>query len=1470
MLVLVPVILCLILLIPVVQTAVVKHLTIEISEELNAKISIGKVSFRPFKSLVLNDVIIYDQQKDTLLSIDQLTTSIDSIYFKRREVYFAYIKADKPKIHVAKQDSVYNYEFLTNAFKPRADRLNNVPWKVNLNAFQLSGGELNYDEKHKSKQVDIKDLNISINEINKDSLWHFSVNKLAFKNSIGININGAKGDVSFSKQNLILKSFHLETEKSFFEVDSLYFKVKLGEEGMKRIERFYFDLVSSRISSEELALVTPLNTDVKLPLKLKGRIYGSMDNIKGQKVICNFGPYSQVKTSFDINGLPNLDEAFMYINVSELKTVPNDLEKLLSLSQGEALILPTAFRNLNQIKYSGSFTGFLTDLVAYGEFNTSLGSIKTDIGLKMDDENDLIFSGNISTESFNIGKLANAEEYIKNVSMSVAIKGKRKAASDYSAFLSGVIDTLTVNNYNYKNIKLNGLFANDKFDGDFLIDDPNGQLGFNGKVDLSGAVPNYNFNAHLTAIRLDQLNIAQQYNNSFLTADVETNFSGSDLDDIVGFINIRNVEFESPQHDFQIDSLLLLSEREGNRKRIVLQSDIAEGDLVGVYNFTHASSMIKRDLIKYLPSLSAVINVKDTVTKVNDFTFSCTLKRISKLASFIVPGLEVSDKGLILGTYNSADQRINLEAEVEHINYKGIKTRYPELHLKAGSNNKLVLITRLRNLNINNAELFQNLSLHHTAYNDTLQFNTFWNNWEEYTNSGSILTTTSLRSNAKGVYATVDLKPSYIMVRDSLWEIQSTRMHYHPDGFSLKYFRIHHGNQEIGINGFAHRHIDDGLKVHIQNIGLSDIIGSQNLKQVQVAGALNGTLDIQQVYNSPVISGDLSINKFNFNNDELGNFSLRADYKPKQNVIQIHSDIIKDGLKPMNGGGFIDLADKSVDLQYDIDSLEIGFLNLYLSKVMQNLSGTASGQLSVKGSLSTPELLGRLKINKAFFDVGLLKTTYSISDSVLFTPKVMEFKELQLLDRNGNKGMFKGTIEHEMFRNMKYNLSLISNEMLVLDTKSSDNQRYYGEVYADGNLSVRGTTNDLIIDIAGTTRQNTDFFIPLTDDESAEESNFIRFVQPVTGLTEASQGEITVEDEYEVDLTGMTISMDLDITPAARCQVIFDSTVGDILKGRGRGNLQIKMDKEGGINFYGDFNFEEGDYMFTLQNVLNKKFVINQGSMIRWDGNPYDADIDLNATYKLKTSLLDLIGNSDVDAEKFGRRIPVNCNLLLTDRLTKPNVQFEIKTPSTQDNNQNIIDTYINTEEETNRQVLSLLVLNRFYSQENSAENNNTNNMSAGNNAALVTTTEMLSNQLSHWLSQISSDFDIGVSYRPAGEMTDDEVEVALSTQMFNNRVTVNGNVGYGEDQTRPNNLIGDFDVEVKLNNSGSIRAKAYTRNNNDLVYSTYTTSPTTQGIGISFKEEFNTLEELMQRYWMKITGKKPEKEIKTEEETKD
>jgi len=1456
----VPLLLYSILLIPAIQTSVANYFTEQLSTELNTKISIKSVYFKPFKRLVLKDVIVYDQQQDTLAALGELSARIDSIYFKQKKVYFGHLEANEPQVKI-KEGTINNYDFLTNAFKNKNTANNSFEWHLNFGSLKLHNGNINYQNDSLNSKHVVDQLEIDLSKINKDSLWHINVNNIQFVLNDDFELNSTKGQFHFNDSTLLASNCNITTYYSEINIDTINVKLKSQVKTINDVKNLYIRFNNSRIARNDVFKLTKVR---RFPdIGISGELIGHGDNVKGRNVKINLGYKTQIATSFDINGLSDLNETFIYLNVDKLNSSPADLEQLLSLTQGKSLELPEAFKRLRTIHYKGNFTGFLTDMVAYGNFNTSLGKIQTDIGLKLNDENEFVFSGNLSTQQFNIGQLANAENWVNDVSMRIAINGKRKSADDFNAFLKGNIDTLTINNYKYQNIRINGLFANDKFDGDFLVDDPNGQVGFNGKIDLSGEIPNFKFKSQLTDIKLDLLNITQHYKNSSLTGDIEADFSGKDINDIVGYISINDLAFAANDQQFNVDSLLLISVREGDRKRVVLQSDIAEGDLVGTYNFNHITNTMKQTLLQFLPAFEPKLTIKEKDIKRNDFTFSCTLKNISKIISVLFPGTQVADNGLILGSYNSDEGKINLEGEIDFVNFNNIKITHPEIHISTSEDDKLMAITRIHELNLNDISSFQNLSLHQLAYQDTVEAKVFWNNWEDYTNSGSVITTTAIKSRDNGMYASMDILPSYVMVRDSLWEIQPTTAYYHPDGFSVKNFRVYHQNQEIGINGFAHRHTKDGITVHLQNISLSDVVGYRDAKQVQLSGFLNGSLDIQKLYTSPIFSGDLSINQFHFNNDNIGDLSVNAHYHPNTHQIEIGTEINKDDQKPLTGNGFINLANKQLELDFDTDQLEIGFLNLYLSKIMQNLSGTASGKLQLTGAFDAPQLLGALNINKAFFDVDLLKTTYSLKDSVYFKPNLIEFKNLQLSDRNGNNGSFNGTIEHSGFRNMKYDLTLLANNMLLLDTKYTDNQLYYGSVYADGNMSITGSTKDLIIDIAGETKEDSEFFIPLTDDESAEESNFIRFVDHTK--PEDKKEDITVEDEYQIDLTGMTVSMDIDITTDARCQVIFDSTVGDILKARGNGNIQIKMDKEGGINFFGGYNIEDGDYMFTLQNVLNKRFVINQGSSINWDGNPYDANIDLNATYKLKASLLEL--NSEIgDAENTSRRIPVNCNLLLTERLTKPNVKFEIKTPSSQDNNQNIIDTYINTEEETNRQVLSLLVLNRFYSQETSSSPDNSN--SSGNNAALVTTTEMLSNQLSHWLSQISNDIDIGVSYRPASELTDDEVEVALSTQMFNNRVIVNGNVEYGNDETRTNNLIGDFDVEVKLNSKGSLRAKAYTRTNNDLFYST--NSPTTQGIGVSFREEFDTLEELMHKYWLKLSGKGKDDKKETTKETKE
>jgi hypothetical protein len=402
----------------------------------------------------------------------------------------------------------------------------------------------------------------------------------------------------------------------------------------------------------------------------------------------------------------------------------------------------------------------------------------------------------------------------------------------------------------------------------------------------------------------------------------------------------------------------------------------------------------------------------------------------------------------------------------------------------------------------------------------------------------------------------------------------------------------------------------------------------------------------------------------------------------------------------------------------------------------------------------------------------------------------------------------------------------------VLNTNASQNELYYGRAFASGLIHIHGPEDNIVMDISARTNRGTQVFLPLAFSGEVAENNFITFVTRDTTLVTQSFPEPRI--------AGINLNFELEVTPEAEVQLIFDSQIGDIIRGRGTANLNLEINSLGAFNMYGEYQIEEGDYLFTLQNLINKRFRIEQGGIIRWTGDPNDADVDLRASYRLRTSLYDLVADVDT-SDVYRRRMPVDCVLILEDKLFNPNITFDIYLPGSDEGTREMVERLITTEQEMNRQVFSLLVLNRFLPTTTDQYN------TALGYGVGSTSSELLSNQLSNWLSQISSDFDIGVNYRPGDEISSQEVEVALSTQLFDDRVIIDGNVGVaGTHPTgtqRASNIIGDVNIEVKITPEGKFRIKAFNRSNTFDVLNT--NSPYTQGVGLFYRKEFDSLREL-------------------------
>ncbi len=1466
-----PVLLYLIVLIPGVQNYTGQSIANRLSKDLGTEISVESVYFTPIKKIVLKGLLIKDSQKDTLLYIQKINAQIDSLDFSSKQIYFASLTASKLKAHLISNDINANYSFIIDSlFKNKTSK---SKWQYNVKDIRLKSSEISYKKQasHNSNSIfnpndiHLKNLSLNIDKISqKENRTFFHIKNLSLKEKSGLNIKKMKGYVRISDNRIELTDFRLNTLHSFISIGTFKVSPDSLQNFNSDFNRIPIELKinSLALDHKDLKLFIPNFPKLQDRINLRGYFSGTLEDLKGRDINIIAGTSTNLLTNFDISGLPNFKESYVHLNVKHLKTSIVDIAKILSLKQGnDSYEFPESFQEIGQIEYSGNFTGFLDNLVAYGQFKTKLGDIKTDIGIKLTEDDKLVYSGYINTQSFNIGKLIHSDENLTRVTMDVSVQGYKKGKDNFNSYIQGSVDSIDINGYKYEKIVLNGLLSNKKFNGVLNLNDPNAQLMFNGKVDFQNTVPDFDFTASIDNLNLDKLNIAPNLINSKLSVKLNSRLYGNSINTLSGKTVIHDGKIQINENTYPVDSLLIIAQQDSSYKTIDISSDILEGRLSGNYNLNTIPKDIKKTLAQYLPS---VFDHFDDFESSNQFDFSLQTKKIEGLTQAIKSNIVVSDSSYINGTFDGNYNYLKLNASLGKMTYNVISGNNIAINLETKDNQ---ISTKIKSDLIYYKQL---LPLHHFSidqecFNDSILLSVNWHDDEKEANKGALFTHTTINKTQLGeTFAKIHILPSSVVIADSTWTVQDAEINILPNGLRFNTFRVHHLNQEININGSIYKDLNGKLETHIQNINLEELSSLLNIKRLKLEGLLNGSVYLKNSYLNPIITSNIALRNFRINDEDIGLLRLNSSWDQDEKQVVINSKITRNKIVPLIGSGYYKPSDKNFYFDFELDSLPLGFLNLYTNKVIQNLKGNGSGSLSFSKTSYGIALQGGVKVNDAIFDVDLLQCSYHLKDSVMFTPEKIFFDNMTLTDANGNKGIFEGAIHHRNFYNMDFGLYIHANNMLLMDTKPKDNPLYYGTVYATGDLAVTGSTYDLNLNLNGVTERNTKFYIPMSDKEESLDNNFIRFLN----RTEQDINDNSQTSEYKADISNFSLNMGIEVTPDAEVQVIFDPAVGDILKSWGRGNINIQMNKEGDVSFFGEYVAEKGDYLFSLENIVNKRFDINRGGTVIWEGDPYDAIIDLTATYKLKTSIQPLIlpsSGQTTENSELNRRVPIHCDLILSKRLSQPNIKFNISAPTLEQSNQNLIDEAISTDEELNRQVLSLLVMNKFYTPNFNASNSSNSGV---NSAALANTSEMLSGQLSNWLSQISNDVDVGINYRPEDELSSEQIEVALSTQIFNDRVTLNGNVEYGKyspTSQSSSNIVGDFDLDVKLNKSGSLRAKAYTHSNDDF---SFDSSPTTQGIGISYQEEFDTVGELLRKYWNWITGKaKKEEEVTVKEE---
>ncbi len=1275
----------------------------------------------------------------------------------------------------------------------------------------------------------------------------FTIDRLAGRERSGLNIKNLQAKVELSSHHMVATNLYALTPISELDLD-LAFRYNRWIDWENFIDSVYMKgtFRKGKLNMQDLGPFYPPFYTMNQELRFDGRAEGTLPMLSAYDLNIETGKATRFSGNLTLIGLPEPEETYMRIKARSFTTTYRDICNLV-VPGGQKLCqtisIPAQITSLGYLTIQGNFTGFYNDFVADAIFSTALGRVYTDLRLNTDSLQHFSYSGNLRTEQFYLGKIVNLPDAIGRVSLHGSIRGRGTDPRDLTAELNLNIPALEIGGYTYTGSTIDGMIENASFSGILSINDPNLKFDFDGSIDFSHPQMEFNFDATLHHAYLQKLLIADRGDSLCkLSFTVNANFFASNLYDLEGYVNINHLRYIEKNTEYQTGKIILATSVQPDGFRTLsLLSGILDADIKGHYNL----AALGPSLNIFLQNFIATFRLKEKTHPDpgdQNFTYTIKIKNFELISGIWFPWLRVAKNATLRGSFDSRKTSITLKASADTISIYGLKLSHFYVNgqtldhrLDISSGGLRALLWPAKDLTAIYG--IDSLMLRLSMYSDSIHYILSWGKKQEKNYSGLI----------KGFYAFSNY-PSIAMkvtsgsfrIADSLYNIlPSNSIIFKGEGLTeVRNFEIKGNQEHLLVDGIFGKDSAQVIKAQFDKVNLSHFNFLLSTFNSRIAGKLNGKILLRNILGKPFLESKLSVNDLNFNNTPLGQLSLNSTYNAAREELKIDAETVYTQnhtvYRPVSlkGSYFPFRTQNNFDLRLIADNFNLNALESLIHQIFPTLSGHVSTSIQLRGSPSKPELSGKIKFSQTQFRVAFINTSYSINDEISLTPSAIIFNNLTIKDSIGNKALCTGRIEHTWLRDFNFDLKIKPEKFLLFNNDALQNPVLSGSGFLSGVINISGPLKNLNVNIAATTERGTEVYIPLASSIDAQQADFISFRQHEELPEKKSMVKSTVE------LKGFSVVANLTLTPQARLRISLPQNAGTI-ESQGDGNISLAISNRGDLTLTGDYNIQSGTFLFNLQNILSRVLEIEKGSRIHFPGNPMDAEIDLAASFTTRTTLTGL--GLDLDSTITSIRMPVKTLIRLQNKLLDPRISFSIKFPKIDEDIRRMVYTRLDTTNEVlmTQQFVSLLVLNSF--------SFTLTNKSLSNSIG-ISSFQMISNQISNLLSQVSRDLDIGINYRPGDAISAQELELALRTQLFDERVIIDGSLGMIGDPSRQqtSNFVGDINVEVKLTADGKIRLKAFNRSNNMELITV--SAPYTQGVGLSYRKDFEALGDLFRR----------------------
>lgn len=1430
----------------------------KLDDKLDADIAFDKIHLKPFTTLVLKNVRIIDRNPQKNVA-DPLAEPVDTFFradyiiarftlqglFREESLHLdkAYIngaqmnlvledkpdegdgdtstdnlsrifrlkKPDEPKRSEKEIFHIRDVQIIDMGFSMKNHGLDQTPYY----------GGVNWND------LDVKDIDLTAKELQfKAGIMSGTLKSLSFREKSGFICNSMTGSARVGRGRTIIEDLNIIDPWSDVRMPlfMMSYKNVHAFKDFISLVKIDSDIKDTKLDFKTITYFAPQLEGNRLKASINGNVSGYVDNfsLNNLRVATEDGGFSGTVNG-KMTGIPDIGNTTLKAGISKSLITSDGLGRFLSEWMKEGELDFSRYAKGILFSLDGEVDGLLNSFDAKAKISSLAGTLDADVRITevVSEDRPINISGKVSTDDLDIGRIIGTD-MVRQLTMETSLYAELSETPSLD-IKNLKISRLNINNYNYEGIRGNGNLQDNLFNGWITCHDPNLYFMLKGAVSLvpKGNDALYGFEMTIGDANLNALNIDKRGKSNFnLSADV--NFVKKADGTLIGKIGIDDIMLENKLGTHVIGDIDLNFLNKGNSHEISFQSGFADGSFKG-------SSTIQqfiKDLanVSFKREIPAMFKNPDNTWDGDTYDLRFDFRNSSDLMNFVMPGMYIDENTALRASIGN-DGNMNASLTSQRIALKGQFVKNIRLSLD-NLDNKLEGELTCDSLKVSTLSLI-NDRLEFLAHDNHIGARFEYDNESDILNKGEVVVTGNVERDEEGLGMKLDISPSALYVNSREWNILESSIMFKGRNINVNGFEMTSGDQRLLLSGGTSAERADTLSLELERFDIS-LVNTLLGDDFGIRGAASGNVRLFSPIEGDSFSGNILCDSTYIAGEPLGELDLSGVWNNEFERYDLRISNTLDGHSSIDASAKLSPDTKMLDAVISLDKLSTAYAEPFLEEIFSELGGYISGDILLDGPLDNLAISSEdTRLEDAMLKVAYTNVPYFADGTFHLNDEGVFFDDIRIHDRTDGTGALSGSINWDKFKDIRFDTRIKVNEIEGVNVTEEMGDVFYGNIFATGNVSITGPVSSIALNVDAVTAKSGQLHIPVSGLAATSGStNLLKFKEPVKEVyIDPYVAMMRRLESTEAAASDFKVNLRVNASPEVEAFIEIDKASGNVLSGRGNGLVELEIGEDL-FNINGEYTLTGGNYRFTALGLVSKDFQIQQDSKITFGGDIMESNLDITAEYATKASLGTLLA----DSTSVGNRRDVICELKITDKLKNPRLGFNIEIPDLDPMIKSRVESALSTEDKVQKQFLSLLVTNNFLPEEQSGIVNNSSSL----------VTEAIANQINTIFEKLDIPLDLGLKYQSNDRGTD-IFDVAVSTQLFNNRVVVNGNIGNKQMGTSAQtDVVGDLDIEIKIDRSGSLRLSIFSHSADQ--YTNYLDNSQRNGVGLTYQTEFNSL----------------------------